>query len=937
MLRELRNTLILCFFIILFVVAGCTYCYSADDKYVKVAVVDNHNFFHENTDGTYCGYSYDYLTEISRYTGWKYEFIKMSSEKAKTELKKGNIDILPGYYNENHDEDNILLPEYDMGNDGLALCVDRYNSDYAYNDYKKYNGMRVGVIKYTSSIKKQIKEFKEDGIDLSVREFDNKNLMDKALKNKKIDAVILNNIKIDNRYKIISQLDVYPIYFACGKNSGEICKKINSAWKNIHADNCNYEMKLQQNYYGMVLKSTEYTQTEKRIVSKIEEINIGIYVNNTVMSSYNEKKGRLSGILIDTLDVLAQKSGLRFKYVPMKDDYSKYSEDFYKKNKISFIVCCSGESSFANGCPSTDYFFSCVAMMGINKNLKDSGGTDVIAIQKDIRFSQWEIANMFPCVEIKKYPSVKKCIKALEDGKVNGLFANQFELQKQLENENDKITIASNICVPQNYYLSAISSKINMQKNSNDNYVISILNKGIKHISVNNANQIINENTIGKSKPYTLGIFVYKFRNIICIIGVLMVALFIAYIIILQVRGRSYSVVRETNIKLNNALEHANKSSKAKSDFLARMSHDMRTPMNAIIGFSDKVLTDNADIETMRQNMNKINSSGEYLLSLINDILDFSKIENNRTEFNYKKDHFDNFFSEIKNVIIPMADEKGIDLQVKFIGLTEKTLIMDTIRTKQIFINLLTNAVKFTPSGGKVEFIVKQLRKTKEKVYVRFIVKDNGCGISKEYLPKIYDAFSQEDNDINSFNGIGMGLSIVKKLVDAMNGTIKCSSKKGKGTQFEVMLAFGVFQKCGNFGENKTDESLADHINIMVVEDNEVSAQLAIALLELKDIKSIHIDNGIDALNEFGKSPEGTYDAILMDVNMPGIDGLETTRRIRALNKGDAKRIPIIAMTANAYADDVTACINSGMNEHMSKPIRSEDLYSILKRYVMHN
>lgn len=400
-----------------------------------------------------------------------------------------------------------------------------------------------------------------------------------------------------------------------------------------------------------------------------------------------------------------------------------------------------------------------------------------------------------------------------------------------------------------------------------------------------------------------------------------------------QRRARLTEELKLKNAELETAIESAKSAAKAKSEFLSRMSHDIRTPMNAIIGLTHLAQKED-DIETVRNYLAKISASSKFLLGLINDILDMSKIENGNLTLNPEPLTKKEFVISINTVIRPLMNQRNIHFICQMDEGPE-CILVDKLRFNQIFFNLLSNAGKFTPEGGEVSIILENLPTVDDKAGMRFYVRDNGVGMSEEFLEHIYDPFSKEHSKLsNSSKGTGLGLPIVKSLVEAMGGTISVKSKLGEGTEFTVDLYLPVTEApVDDLAQYKPDTSLQNK-KILLVEDNEINTFVAKIILEQAGCIITTAENGRIAVETFEKSQPGTFSAILMDVRMPEMDGLEATRTIRALDRADAKTIPIIAMTADAFAEEQKRTIDAGMNYHISKPINPHELYSVLAEFV---
>lgn len=388
---------------------------------------------------------------------------------------------------------------------------------------------------------------------------------------------------------------------------------------------------------------------------------------------------------------------------------------------------------------------------------------------------------------------------------------------------------------------------------------------------------------------------------------------------------------------LKDALHEAESATNAKTDFLSRMSHDIRTPLNAIIGLSGLGVTSDS-IEEMQDYYKQIETSGKYLLSIINDVLDMSKIEGRTLVLHPTVVFLPKFIQDTLVIIMPMITPKNIHIEVKQQDITSQYLRFDVTYLRQVVVNLLSNAAKFTPNGGHIEVCLENISNSGIYVRNRMTIKDNGIGISKEFLPKIFTPFEQENtsNDITR-KGTGLGLSIVKNIVDLMGGSIRVESEKGKGTTFIVEwdLETVSAEEISEQSMDKSEKTIAlSGRRVLLCEDHPLNTQIATKLLEKEGVIVTHAENGQVAVEQFKQSKVGRFDAILMDIRMPVMDGLEATRAIRSLNRGDAKIVPIIAMTANAFTEDMQKSLDAGMNYHLAKPIEPKKLYETLAQYM---
>jgi signal transduction histidine kinase/ActR/RegA family two-component response regulator len=400
------------------------------------------------------------------------------------------------------------------------------------------------------------------------------------------------------------------------------------------------------------------------------------------------------------------------------------------------------------------------------------------------------------------------------------------------------------------------------------------------------------------------------------------------------------------NRELAEALSLAEDASKAKTAFLSNMSHEIRTPLNAIIGLDNIALNDPNISEGTRDYLEKIGVSAHHLLGIINDILDMSRIESGRMVIKSEEFSFAQTLSQVNTIISGQCKDKGLTYECKVTGNIRDYYIGDDMKLGQVLINILGNAVKFTPPGGNVSFTAEEAAHFDDKSVLRFTISDTGVGMSKEYLPLLFDPFTQEDSSAtNKYGSTGLGMPITKSIIELMNGHIKVESEKGKGTTFTVTITLpdsgrkAELDESGKAVERKK-AGLSDETTdlkgrrILLAEDMPVNTEIMKMVLSMREMIVDHAENGQIAVDKFAEHEPGYYDAILMDMRMPVMDGLEATRAIRAMDRYDAATIPIIAMTANAFDEDVQRSMQAGLNAHLSKPVEPEDLFRTLEGLV---
>ncbi len=421
-----------------------------------------------------------------------------------------------------------------------------------------------------------------------------------------------------------------------------------------------------------------------------------------------------------------------------------------------------------------------------------------------------------------------------------------------------------------------------------------------------------------------------------------------------QIQSKELSESREA---LKKALSDAEYANKAKTAFLSNMSHEIRTPMNAIIGLNNIALNDESASDKVKDYLGKIKNSAQHLLGIINDILDMSRIESGHMTVNNDEFSLIENLDQVNTMIREQCRDKEINYECKINGKIDDFYVGDGMKIKQVLINILGNAVKFTPKDGKISFSIEEVTRLENKASLKFIISDTGIGMNKDFLPHIFDAFSQEDTSSTSkYGSTGLGMPITKSIVELMNGNIEVTSEKGKGTTFTVTITLGISDRRaddkGLKEQNSNETSLSEQqtsnqvskdsngkanlkgCRVLLAEDMPVNSEIMKMVLAMKEIEVELAVNGKIAVEMFTNHEAGYYNAILMDMRMPEMDGLEATKLIRALEREDAKKIPIIALTANAFEEDVQKSLQAGLNAHLSKPVEPEALFETLEKLM---
>ena len=634
--------------------------------------------------------------------------------------------------------------------------------------------------------------------------------------------------------------------------------------------------------------------------------------------------------MVDILDKIKDFTGLDFSYVYAKN----YSDAVHlvQRGKADILGFFLGDENDAAqlGLALSASYVSANNIIVRNKACSYPAPGLVGALVESQRFPSGISAE-----KIRSYPGIKEALAAVNSGEADFIYGLSSKMEQDISRYHFTNLAPVTLVNDQSAISFALPTPV-------DPDLLTVLNKAINNLSESERTVIRNRNleSIGVNE-FSLTDFIYanplQFMFIVMfVLSVLFTALLLA------IGARMKATVIQGNLK------RAEAANLAKSEFLSRMSHEIRTPMNGIVGMSTIAMQNIDNTDKIKDCLEKVIMSSKHLLALINDVLDMSKIESGKVELRHESFNFRAFLQDFENLYGEQAKSKGISYETVLASDLEVQIIGDSLRLNQVLSNLLSNALKFTPAKGMIKLRVSKTGEDQENVYLRFEVIDTGCGIAEENYDKIFESFEQENVDVTyKYGGTGLGLSIVKRFTGLMGGGIHVTSVQGSGSTFTVDLPFGKIKESGKptrFSDINGRNDLAKDCyavdydfkgkRILLVEDNELNREIAEELIGVTGASVESAEDGVQAVEMFKESAEGYYDLILMDVQMPHMDGYEATRCIRALGRSDAQKVPIFAMTANAFAEDVQKSREAGMNAHISKPINIRAVYKQMNRYL---
>lgn len=863
-------------------------------------------------DGTYGGCVYDWLKEIAKYTGWTYEFVTERDSELVNEMVAGKYDLMGGMFHHEGYDEYFNYPKYIMGSN-YSLLIYRINDpDIKSYDLATLNGKRIGVLKRAERKIQRMEKFLDlNNIKCELVYYEDLEAYESCLDSSDVDLMLGSDVYMQENYNVAAQFEGDPYYIVTAKDKPELCEQLTEAMEMIYAANPNFAIELYNKYFpDKYINSISFTDDEEEFLQQSIPIKVAVIREHYPM--FYQQDNNIKGMIPDCLELISKRTGVSFEYV-YADTYQGLI-DLVQQGKADIIggFTNNDNSAAKENLARTASYAALETVILCNKYSFDKTNGMVMAIPEGMDNEANSTKDT-----IRYFSTYKDCLEAVNTGEADytqmpAIFTEDFYAADYYgnisfvvdTNQQEELTMAVSVPVQVPLY--------------------SILNKALNNFTQEESEHILLNNTLAlrESNVTLKSLF---FTNPIMVIGIIAgIIILISIIIILYNFNKTRARV------MGMKLEKAEETSRAKSDFLSRMSHEIRTPMNAIIGLTNLTrMKDDlpADVE---KNLSKINDSAQFLLSLLNDVLDMAKIENHKMQIDETPFNMEETIGQVENMFAVQAENLGLELQVAS-GLEHSLFVGDKMRLQQVIINLLSNACKFTNMGGKISLTVKEESSGEESAVLRFSIKDTGVGIKEEDMEQIFRAFEQV-KDSKHMAGTGLGLSISSSLVELMGGELKVDSKPGVGSEFYFSIPLPIFY--GQIpqevmGGQDAENPLAGH-RILLVEDNEINAEVAMEILKSRDVLVDWADNGQKAVELFSKSPEGVYDAILMDINMPIMDGLTATGEIRAMDRLDVKTIPILAMTANTFQEDRDNAAKAGMTGFLPKPFDVNQLYEML-------
>ncbi len=886
-------------------------------------------------NGERSGYGYEYQQAVAAYTGWTYDYVEAGWSDFLDKIEAGEIDIMSGVSYTAERAEHMLFSELPMGTEKYYLYADLENAGISASDLSTLDGKRIGLLKNSVQATQFYDREKANGVQLQYVYLTGFEDAMQKIEDREIDCLVSTETPAlpEAGLSAIATTGSSGIYFVINRDRPDIKKQLDSAMRKMEYDKPFYGDELYQRYLSSV--STPVLSSEEREwLDEHGEIKIGFLTDDIGFSYYDVDTKTLTGVLSDYIMLAADcLDGSRLSFNLIGYDSQEEQMEALKNGEIDMIFHFTQNPYIAeqNGFILSNTVLT-INMAAITlKNYFNESEANTVAVARNNLLLRWYISYNYPDWDVVECDSFEDAEAAVRNGDADCFLVKPDELVQYIEDKH-----------LHNVYLTQ-SGNTSFAVQRGNTLLLSILNKTLRTMPDTMLSGALSmyDTTVQQT---TFADFIKD--NLLASAAVCISIFIIILLIVLGFLKKARDAeakaklaaakslelnkkLQESHRELQAAMERAENANNVKTVFLNHMSHDIRTPMNAIIGFTN-IARKQALSEETRNCLDKISDSSELLLTLINDVLEISRIESGKAAINWSPVDITAVIDGALNVTSGLLSRRDLTFDILRDKPENPYVMADSVRIREILVNLLGNAVKFTPDGGTIRFnSYGRISEDGKKLISHFDIEDNGVGMSEEFQKHIFDEFSQEQTDARTqYQGTGLGMAITKRYIDMMGGTISVRSEKNKGSVFTVELPLDIVeQKDIPAPEAPVDPGRVAGLHVLLAEDNDLNAEIAAVQLEELGMKVTRAADGQQAAELFAENPAGTFDVILMDVMMPRMNGYEATSAIRHIaGRPDGGTVPIIALTANTFAEDVQSSIDVGMNGHISKPIAVDEL-----------
>uniref|UniRef100_UPI0040258001 hybrid sensor histidine kinase/response regulator n=1 Tax=Gemmiger formicilis TaxID=745368 RepID=UPI0040258001 len=909
---------------------------TAPVKVVRVGSFED-TFNYVNEKGIRKGYGYELLQTLSGYTGWQLEYVTCDWSDCFEKLKNGEIDIMGDIsYTEDRAEE-MLFSDEPMGEEKYYLYADLSREDITASDFKTLNGKKIGVLMGTEP-EVMLTEW-EEKYDLKTQHVNISNNEDvkQKLANHEIDCFVSleESFWAELGISTMARVGKSDIYYAINKDRPDLKEELDNAMRALEDADPFYTADLYKRYFSLDYTPI-LTGEEKAWLKEHGAIRMGFLTGDSGVSTYDPATGEITGTITDYIQFARDCLGnqeLEFQLVGYDDKEAELNA--LKSGEIDMIFHFDQSPNLAEEyrLARTNTTWTANMMVVTNKQLFIENQVNRVAVpQNKISLTRY-IAFYYPQWEIVDCDTQEDAVKLVKDGQADCFVTGVSSQENYSKNYG--------------FYSVPLPNPANscFAVKSGNRSLLSILNKTIKAMP---ANMLTSSLAMHKSSARKVTLSEFIKDNFFMVLQVSSIAVAVILLTILKLLRKARKAeaaarkaandTQELNAKLQIAAENAESANRAKSTFLFNMSHDIRTPMNAIIGYADLASRHSDDPAKLEKYMENIQVCGQNLLMLLNNVLDLARIENDKTEMEYSVSDVDKDFRNCIAMFQNQADSKGQTLTVTT-QLPYPYIYADIPHLTEVCTNLVSNAVKYTGAGGTIRCGITQKPGEKEGWCDTVVtVADNGIGMSQEFQKHIFEPFERErTSTVSKVEGSGIGMGIVKKLVELMGGAVEVESKIGVGSTFTVTIPCRIASEDEIQAKreiNPSDQKCLCGTRILLTEDNDLNAEIATELLQEEGCTVDRAKDGVECVDMLEKAANGTYQLILMDIQMPVMNGYDATKKIRRMDDPQKANIPIVAMTANAFSEDKQVALDAGMNDHIAKPINMSVLVPTLRKYL---
>lgn len=912
-------------------------CFPAYAEYVpqeetpnyKVAFYAYDCYHMQDANGRKYGYGYEMMQDLSEFLQCTFSYVgyEKSAKECEEMLRNGEVDLYTAAKITPEREKDFVFSTHPAITSTTCMNVKRGNTSVVAGDYSTYNGLRVGLLKRHTYNDKFIEFAKENGFECTIVYYTTPTDLSNALINGEVDALVNSYIRTPEDEMTIENFGETPYYFMARKEDQSLIDQLDDAIDELNIESPNWRDNLYNKYYGSQNANMELTSEEWALLKQMQADGVtirGVMNPDNNPYSWYEKDGRGYGIAADLFAETAKALKLNYKIlsVSSKEEYQKLLES----GEVD--VCIDMDSYYAD---EGDYKYKLTdpyltTPVSVLKRRGASGKMTRIGVVEENLAVKEIIESVWPSAQLILLDDTKECVQKIISEEIDGALLMSYTAQKVARDDvQNRLSVD---IVPG----ESLELKMGINHKANHAFV-SLWKKTLSKVSQNKGDELVQEYLNSAAAPSLPAYLFDHPMYLVVIVGALFFLLLILVLYIESTRAKNKQL--RISAQLSDALLEAKNANEAKVNFFSKMSHDIRTPLNVVLGMTQIAKKYKSDPKKLDNALENITSEGNYLLTMINSILDVNQLTHGHIELVYAPFNPDECMRDCMKILLPLAERKNQTLTYSS-NFKDHVVVGDAGRFNQIMVNIVSNAIKYTNIDGIITVSLEVLPNNR----YRFICADNGIGMTKEYLDHICEEYSRaEGKQVSSTEGTGLGMSVVKGFTELMGGTLKVESELGKGSTFIVEIPFGkptIKERelvMSSKEEREAEEEDFKGKKVLLAEDNALNAEIAEELLSSIGLVVDIAEDGEKAVEKFEASDLHEYFVIFMDMQMPVLNGVEATKKIRALTRKD-HNVWIIAMTANTLARDRKICEEAGMNGYITKPIHVKEIQRALKEYA---